>query len=278
VIDTFAYILLALSLLLLFGIVSRVLYRKILHTQRINKIFNLQTEQILSEEETKKREDFKLKLLQASMTQKQFNEIVLAAILSGASLIALIFIVEFSFVMNVFLIFMGVSIAIFMPFLYLEEQRKARIKRIENDLAIFIDLLIIILEGGGGLNNAIDKVTQEASGVLGKDLLEESITFKNEFITYGSEVAYNNLAQRTGSEAIAALVGFMRLSEETGIGVKTIFENQSKEIKAAELLTVEKKAATMNISITLVMFLFIIPSVIAMIAFPLASGALMSGF
>jgi len=70
----------------------------------------------------------------------------------------------------------------------------------------------------------------------------------------------------------------MRLSEETGIGVKSIFENQAQEIKAMEMLNIEKKAATMNISITFVMFLFILPAVIAMIAFPVAADALMPGF
>ena len=150
-------------------------------------------------------------------------------------------------------------------------------KGIDKDLAIFLDLLIIILEGGGGLNNAIDRVTVDGEGVLGKDLLEESRKFKNEFIAYSSEVAYQNLADRTGSAAIASIVGFMKLSEETGIGVKSIFENQATEIKAAEILDVEKKAASMNIGITLVMFFFIIPAVIAMIAFPMASGALVSG-
>jgi len=165
-----------------------------------------------------------------------------------------------------------------MPYIYLDEQIKARIKRIDNDLAIFIDLLIIILEGGGGLNNAIDKVTQEAEDVLGKDLLEESKKFKNEFITYSSDIAYNNLINRTGSNAIATIVGFMRLSEETGIGVKSIFENQAQEIKDMEMLNVEKRAATMNISITFVMFIFILPAVIAMVAFPMAADALMPGF
>jgi len=145
-------------------------------------------------------------------------------------------------------------------------------------LPVFIDLLIIILEGGGGLNNAIDKVTTEGESVLGPDLLEESKKFKNEFITYSSDVAFTNLVNRTGSDAIATIVGFMRLSEETGIGVKSIFENQAQELKSMEMLNIEKKAATMNIGITFVMFLFILPAVIAMIAFPMAADALMPGF
>jgi len=277
-IEIISYTLIALSSLLLLSLSVWYGYILYLHKKKIHDIFDIEENEILTKQENSKKEEFKQKLMRAGLSKQNFYEIIIASIVTGTSLIALIFIMDFSMLNNIFLAFIGVSVAIFMPFVYLEEQIKARIKRIENDLAVFIDLLIIILEGGGGLNNAIDKVTVEGASVLGKDLLYESKMFKNEFITYGSEVAYTNLASRTGSEAIATIVGFMRLSEETGIGVKTIFENQAQDIKSAEILGVEKKAATMNISITFVMFVFIIPAVIAMIAFPMAADALMPGF
>jgi tight adherence protein C len=241
-------------------------------------VFNVNNKTLMSEGKNIKKDAFALKLIKAGLTQKQFKEIIIVSIIAGLALFSLVFILHLSFLENAFIVFLSIMIAAFTPYLYLEEQIKSRIKRIDNDLAIFIDLLIIILEGGGGLNNAIDRVTIEGEQVLGKDLLEESKKFKNEFITYSSDVAYKHLVARTGSEAIATIVGFMRLSEETGIGVKTIFENQAQEIKAMEMLGVEKRAATMNISITFVMFIFILPAVIAMIAFPMAADALMPGF
>ncbi len=272
------YLTLVLSGLFIVALALRYFLITYKHNKHIEKIFQITDTEILNQEESKKKAEFKLKLLKAGLTQKDFNEIIIASILASGSLVFLIYIIDFGAFMKYFILFIAVILPFAMPFLYLEEQVKARIKRIDNDLAIFIDLLIIILEGGGGLNNAIDKVTTEATGVLGKDLLYESSMFKYEFITYGGEIAYANLASRTGSESIATIVGFMKLSEETGIGVKTIFENQAQEIKDAELLSVEKKAATMNISLTFTMFLFILPAVIAMIAFPMSEGALMPGF
>lgn len=277
-IEIIAYTLVSISIVVFILLAIWYGYIKYTRMQKVNKIFNLEKTQILSQEENDKKADFQLKLLKAGITQKEFNEVIIGSVITGLSLVGLLFIIKLSLLMNVVIIVIAIAIAIFMPLLYLEEQIKARIKRIDNDLAIFIDLLIIILEGGGGLHNAIDRVTNEGASVLGKELLEESRKFKNEFITYSSEIAYTNLVQRTGSEAIAAIVGFMRLSEETGIGVKTIFENQAKDIKAAEILNVEKGAASMNIGITLVMFIFIIPAVIAMIAFPMAADALMPKF
>ena len=277
-IENILYLFIIISILLIVALGVRYFLITYLHKRNISYIFDAKDNSLLSQKESKRKAEYKLKLQRAGLKQKDMNEIGAAAVLAGISLISLAFFMDFSPIIKYFIIFLGVVIPVVMPLLYLDEQVKARIKRIDNDLAIFIDLLIIILEGGGGLNNAIDKVTTDGATVLGKDLLYESSMFKYEFITYGGEVAYANLANRTGSEAIATIVGFMRLSEETGIGVKTIFENQSEEIKVAELLQVEKKAATMNISLTFTMFIFIIPAVIAMIAFPMSAGALIDGF
>ncbi|MDH4944306.1 type II secretion system F family protein [Sulfurimonas sp. C5] len=275
----FATLLLVLSIVFMGVGLFLLLAIKYKHYKLIHHIFNLDDSiSLISKSENRTKEKFKVKLTRAGLTQKAFNEILLASILAGASIISLVFILNMDQLFNILFVIIGLGIMGVAPFLYIDEQMKARITRIENDLAIFIDLLIIILEGGGGLNNAIDKVTQDATDVLGKDLIEESKIFKYEFITYGNEVACTNLATRTGSEAIATIAGFMRLSEETGIGVKSVFENQAVEIKQEEMLNIEKKAATMNIKITFIMFLFILPAIIAMMVFPMAADALMPGF
>ncbi len=277
-IETVSYSVMILSLLIIFFFITLYLIQKYKHIQLLNSIFSYQDELLISKEQSDNKAAFALKLTRAGITQKEYKQIQILSVVAGLALLSLLFILKLSLLLELFIAFIALLIMIFMPYIYLDEQIKARIKRIDNDLAIFIDLLIIILEGGGGLNNAIDKVTQEAEDVLGKDLLEESKKFKNEFITYSSDIAYNNLISRTGSDAIATIVGFMRLSEETGIGVKSIFENQAQEIKDMEMLNIEKRAATMNISITFVMFIFILPAVIAMVAFPMAADALMPGF
>ncbi|MBA3026449.1 MAG: hypothetical protein FP820_08570 [Sulfurimonas sp.] len=250
-------------------------YMKHLQVSWLKRVFHGKDSDLIAQNESKRKNDFKLKLLQAGLTKKQFNEIVIASLVGGLALFSLVFILKPEFMTEVAITFSALIIAIFTPYLYLLEQIKARVKRIDGDLSVFIDLLIIILEGGGGLNNAIDEVTVQAKNVIGDDLLEESKRFKYELISYGSETAFNNLVKRTGSESVGTIVGYMKLSEETGIGVKTIFENLAQEIRAAQTLEVEKRAATMNISLTFTMFIFILPAIIAMIAFAVASGELM---
>lgn len=251
------------------------LYIGHLQASWMKRIFYGKESGLISQSQSKRTSDFKLKLLQAGLTRKEFNEVVLASIGGGIILFSLMFILKLTLMSKIVIAFFSILVALFTPYLYLLEQIKTRVKRIENDLSVFIDLLIIILEGGGGLNNAIDEVTIQAKNVIGDDLLEESKRFKYELISYGSETAFNNLAKRTASESVGTLVGYMKLSEETGIGVKTIFENLAQEIRAAQTLEIEKSAATINISLTFTMFIFILPAIIAMIAFAVASGELM---
>jgi len=276
--ETFASVLIFISLFAIIGLLSWYVYIDYTFKKRINSIFKLYDTDLISKQDTEKAIRFKLKLTQAGISKKEFKEIVFVSVLAGLAISYLIFMLNLSMTMNILIGIIAFAIATMTPMIYVDEQRKARIKRIDSDLAIFLDLLIIILEGGGGLNNAIDQVTIDGESVLGKDLLSESKRFKYEFITYGSDVAYKNLASRTGSEAVGTIVGFMKLSEETGIGVKTIFENQAQEIKSVDMLNVEKRAAMMNVSLTFTMFLFILPAVIAMIVFPMMADALMPKF
>jgi len=243
----------------------------------LKEIFDIRDSHILNEQLGQFEKTFRLKLIRSGIEKKEFYEVVAAGIIGGSAIVFLILVFDFSFLTNIIMGFLALALAVGTAPLYLEEQISARIKRIEEDLSIFIDLVIIMLEGGSGLNNAIDYVVREGGSVMRRDLLEEFALFKHEYTTYSSRIAYENLMTRTGSESIASMVGFMRLSEETGIGVKTVFENQSADIKEREIIGIEKKAAMMNINLTLVMFMFILPSMIAMIAFPIAANSLMSG-
>jgi tight adherence protein C len=237
----------------------------------LKKIFESKDDKLIHKKKSRRAEEFDTKLLQAGIGYKDIKEILFVAILCASSLTALALFMDFSRLVSSALIVVAAVIPIAVPFLLIEEQAKKRKKKIEADLSIFLDLVVIVLEGGGGLNNAIDEVASTGGLVIGDELLSEIRLFKNELISYGNDVAYDNLVKRTGSEVIATLVGFMKLSEETGIGVKSVFENQAEEIKAKEILSVEKKAAMMNINMTFTMFLFILPAVIAMIAFPMSS-------
>ena len=272
---------------LLLSIVGWILYRYYRRTRYINKIIaalkeNSESSQTIMERHTdvknpSKQEALKWKLLQAGITPKEYLETKIAIYAFG--LFMVIFPFFFFTVQTALLLAVsGVVIAIFAPGLYLESARSERVKKIDHDLSSFLDLIIIMLESGAGLKNALNFVAEKGDKVLSPLLVNEIKTLETELSNYDSATAYDNLAKRTGSKYIISMVDFLKLAEETGMGVKSIFENQAKEIKDAEFFEVEKKAATVNLSLTLVVFLFLLPALAAFIILPMRAGNIMGGF
>lgn len=272
---------------LLLSIVGWILYRYYRRTRYINKIIaalkeNSESSQTIMERHTdvknpSKQEALKWKLLQAGITPKEYLETKIAIYAFG--LFMVIFPFFFFTVQTALLLAVsGVVIVIFAPGLYLESARSERVKKIDHDLSSFLDLIIIMLESGAGLKNALNFVAEKGDKVLSPLLVNEIKTLETELSNYDSATAYDNLAKRTGSKYIISMVDFLKLAEETGMGVKSIFENQAKEIKDAEFFEVEKKAATVNLSLTLVVFLFLLPALAAFIILPMRAGNIMGGF
>lgn len=262
-----AWLFLCVGLVLLMFALYKFYKKRILLAQ----IFSNKKESLLQQ---KKQKELLLRLESAGVGLQEYRLLQILAAITGAAVAILPFLLGAALLFKVVVLFIGIAIALLTPKLFIEEQRKKRIARIDADLAIFLDLLVIILQAGGGLLNAIDVVTKEAEGIIGKDLLEETKKFKKELTTLSPSLAYENLIRRTGSENVASIVSFMRISEESGIGLKTIFENQSKEIKEKAFFEIEKRASLLNIKMILAVFVFVLPALGAFIILPMMDNAL----
>lgn len=257
-------------ILITFGILK--IYKK---KYLISQIFSTYNDTILQEHQKERQKQLQMFLDSSGVSLNEYRLMQILSLISGIVLAASPFLMNAGLFYKVIVLPIAVAIIISAPKLFLIEQRKKRIERIDNDLAIFLDLMVIILQAGGGLLNAITIVTKEAEGIIGKDLIEESKKFQSEITTLPSNLAYENLVTRTGSDNIASVVSYMRISEESGIGLKTIFENQAKEIKEKEFFEIEKKSAMINIKMILIVFFFILPAVGAFIILPMSDNALM---
>jgi len=221
-----------------------------------------------------KQEEFEWKLLRANINKTEYFQMKLLIYAVGLLLlIAPYFYVSLN--MSIVLAIAAIGLIIFGPNAYLDSAKNERVKKIDHDLSTFLDLVIIILEAGGGLKNALNEVSRRAEGMLSEELIYEIRTLETELTNYSSTVAYDNLVKRTGSKYLSSLVDFLKLADETGIGVKTIFESQSKDIKEEEFFQIEKKSTTINLYLTMIVFVFLIPALGAFIVLPMMAGQLM---
>ncbi|XOB62601.1 type II secretion system F family protein [Campylobacterota bacterium DY0563] len=227
------------------------------------------------QKETNKEEkdNINLKLIQAGLTKKEYYEGrmllgIVGLIIGGFSLIY--FSQTFAFLGFI----LGILLAIFSGKLYIYISKKEREEKINNDLGVFLDLINVILEAGGGLKNAFFTVSTRAHGIVDEELLKEIAILEYEMSNYSTKKAYENLKKRVDSEDIAKIVDFLILSEEAGIGVKNIFSAQSDEMRQEKFYKIKGKVNTLNMYLMLVIFVFVMPTLGAFIVFPMMAGKL----
>ncbi|MCP4971240.1 MAG: type II secretion system F family protein [Arcobacter sp.] len=220
--------------------------------------------------------DLYIQLLQAGITKKEYNEGKLVFALIGI-IIAVSFSILFSRNIGIIGIVIGTSLIIFGGKIYLYISKSEREDKINNDLGVFLDLVNILLEAGGGLKNAFFTISTRANGILNEELLKEIAILEYEMTNYSTKKAYESLKKRVGSDDVAKIVDFLILSEEAGIGVKNIFSTQSDEMRQEKFYKIKGKVNTLSLYLMLIIFIFVLPAIGAFIIFPMMSGKLEFG-
>ncbi|XPV68187.1 MAG: type II secretion system F family protein [Halarcobacter sp.] len=232
-----------------------------------------QQKNVKSKKETEQSTDLNLQLIQAGLTKKEYNEGKLVFALIGI-IIGVSFPVFFSTKIGIIGVVVGLIAIIFGGKMYLSISKTERTEKINNDLGVFLDLINVILEAGGGLKNAFFTVSTRAHNILDEELLKEVAILEYEMTNYSTKKAYENLKKRVDSDDVSKIVDFLILSEEAGIGVKNIFSTQSDEMRQEKFYKIKGKVNTLNMYLMLVIFIFVIPALGAFIVFPMLAGKL----
>lgn len=235
-----------------------------------------QQKELKQEEDSDEENNLYFKLIQAGLTKKEYNEGKLVFAIIGLFL-AISLPIFFDFTIGVIGIILGVLLIIFGGKIYIYISKSERVEKINTDLGVFLDLINVILEAGGGLKNAFFTVSTRAHGILDEELLKEIAILEYEMTNYSTKKAYENLKKRVDSEDVAKIVDFLILSEEAGIGVKNIFSTQSDEMRQEKFYKIKGKVNTLNMYLMLVIFIFVIPALGAFIVFPMMAGNLEFG-
>jgi len=265
--------------LILLSVLVWFIYDRFKRQKNIVLLSKLSVSNIIEQQQNQKKhsnEEFKLKLIQAGASLKEYNEArFLFAVIGAVLIFTLPFF--FSFNVSVVVVIIGLLVITFGGQIFLYIGKSERIGKIEKDLGIFLDLTNVILEAGGGLKNAFFKVSQEAKYIMDDELLKEIGILEYEMSNYSTKIAYENLKKRVDSRDLDKIVDFLILSEETGLGVKNIFSTQSDEMRQKEFYRIKGKANTLSLYLTLIIFVFILPTLGAFIVFPMMAGSLNLG-
>jgi tight adherence protein C len=159
-------------------------------------------------------------------------------------------------------------IGYYAPGFYIKNRINKRQTAVQRSWPDALDLLLICVESGMGLESALAKVAEEIL-VQCPELAEEFALMTAE-LSYlpDRHKAYENLAERTGLDPVKALVVALTQSEKYGTSLGQSLRVLAQETRDKRMSAAEKKAHALPPKLTVPMILFFLPVLFAIIMTP----------
>jgi tight adherence protein C len=162
----------------------------------------------------------------------------------------------------------GIGIGIFVPSYYLGRRARIRQSNIAKQLSDVLDLLVVCVEAGMGLFEAIRIVGVECER-HGQEIGTELNLVATD-ISAGASLgqALRGLADRTAVEDIKPLAATLIQSEQLGAQIGPALRSSSDALRTRRRLHAEEDAQKASIKILFPLVIFVLPSMIAVIIGP----------
>lgn len=156
----------------------------------------------------------------------------------------------------------------FLPEMWLMWRVNSRQHRLRRALPDGLDLLVICVEAGLGLDQALMKVSQDVR-ITHKEFSDELQLVNLEMRVGKSRLeAFRELARRTGLEDIKALVAMLIQTERFGTSVAQSLRVFSDELRTKRRQRAEERSAKTTVKIVPPLVFFIFPALLVVILGP----------
>jgi tight adherence protein C len=158
----------------------------------------------------------------------------------------------------------------FLPNEYVRRMASKRQKEIARGLANSLDLLVVCVESGLGLDQAILQVSKELEHAHPE--ISEEFGFVNLELKAGKRRvdALRNLAERTGVDDLKKLVAVLIQADRFGTGVAQSLRAHSDFMRVQARQVAEEKAAKLGVKLIFPIFFCILPSLFVVTVGPVA--------
>jgi tight adherence protein C len=156
------------------------------------------------------------------------------------------------------------------PTFVVRSQMRRRQKEMQLALPDMLDLMVVCVEAGLGVNQALTRVAEEIDHV--SPILSEELTLTNLEIRAGTprDEALQNFGDRTGLTDIRSLVGMMIQTERFGTSIATALRVQADTLRTKRRQRAEEAAAKTTIKLVFPLVLFVFPAMFAVVLGPSA--------
>ena len=162
----------------------------------------------------------------------------------------------------------GFGIGMFVPSYYVGRRARKRQNAIARQLSDVLDLLVVCVEAGLGLFEAIKIVGTESERQ--KQEIGRELALVTSEISAGASLgqALRNLAERTAVEDIKPLAATLIQSEQLGAQIAPALHASSDALRTRRRLRAEEAAQRTTIKILFPLVLFVLPAMLLVIVGP----------
>jgi tight adherence protein C len=170
---------------------------------------------------------------------------------------------------------MGAVLAGFLlPELYIKNVAAKRREILNSILPEGLDLLTICVEAGLSIDAAFRRVSREMQGTMPALAVEFEMTAIELTYLPDRQQALENMAERSDSPAVAALVNALRQTEKYGTPLAASLRILSQEFRQTRASKAEEKGARMPALMTVPLMVFILPTLITVLLAPAIMSAM----
>lgn len=157
----------------------------------------------------------------------------------------------------------------YLPNIWLMIKTDIRKEKLFEGIPDALDLMVVCVEAGMGLDGAINRVADETK--LSHPILSDELKLLNLELRAGKSRrdALRNLALRTNIEAINSLVTLLVQADKFGTSISQTLRNFSDYMRVQMKQEAEEKAAKIGVKMVFPIFFFILPSLFVVTVGPM---------
>ena len=154
------------------------------------------------------------------------------------------------------------------PVFYVRSKLKARQKELQKAMPDMLDMLVVCVEAGLGLNQAFVRVADEIDHV--SIVMSEQLALVNLEMRAGTprDEALKNLADRTGLTDMKSLVSMLVQTDRFGTSVADALRVHSETMRTKRRQRAEEAAAKTTIKLVFPLVLFVFPAMFVVVLGP----------
>jgi len=155
-----------------------------------------------------------------------------------------------------------------LPFLFLKRRVTQRARSLQRGLADGLDLMVVCVEAGLGLNQSLLRVAEEMDRISPE--MSDELTMVTLEMRAGTprEEALRSLAERTGLEDVRAWVGAMIQTDRFGTSIADSLRVHSDTMRTKRRQRAEEAAAKLTVKMLIPMVLFVFPAMFVVVLAP----------